>query len=155
VANRQEVPVKNGIATAAAVASAALVIGGTAGCSSDPPKPKAGVLLPGTSQLTIDGEDAPANGTVNCASVESLTTLKTGDDTTGATVMVSTRGKLIVEFVRIRNLNGFSGDYNRGLEGSATAALHGAVYDITGTARGYSPKSIAPTTLPFTIKMAC
>jgi hypothetical protein len=139
----------------AAGAAAALIIDGTVGCSSNSPKPKAGVLLPGTSQLTIDGNDVPASGTVNCASVESLTTLKTGDDAAGATVMVSTKGKLIVEFVRIRNLNGFSGDYNRGLEGSATATLRDAVYDITGTARGYSPKSIAPTTLPFTIKMAC
>jgi lipoprotein LpqH len=133
----------------------ALIIGGTAGCSSDPPKPKAGVLPPGTSRLTIDGLDATSNRTVDCASVESMTTLKSGDDTAGATVMVSTRGKLIVEFVRIRNLNGFSGDYNRGLEGSATASVHDAVYDITGTARGYRPNSIAPTTWPFTIKMAC
>jgi lipoprotein LpqH len=147
--------VRNGIAMVVVGAATALIIGGTAGCSSDPPKPKAGVLLPGTSQLTIDGKDAPTNGTVDCASVESMTTLKTGDDAAGATVMVSAKGKLIVEFVRIRNLNGFSGDYNRGLEGSATAAQHDAVYDITGTARGYSPNSIAPTTLPFTIKMAC
>ena len=146
---------QDGIAMVAAGAAAALVIGGTAGCSSGPPKPKAGVLLPGTSQLTIDGKDAPTKGTVDCASVESTTTMKTGDDDAGATVMVSTTGKLTVEFVRIRNLNGFSGDYNRGLEGDATAVLHDAVYEITGTARGYSPTSIAPTTLPFTIKMAC
>lgn len=146
---------KNGIAMVVTGAAAALIIDGTVGCSPAIPKPKAGVLLPGTSQLTIDGDDVPASGTVNCASVESLTTLKTGDDAAGATVMVSTKGKLIVELVRIRNLNGFSGDYNRGLEGSATATLRDAVYDITGTAWGYTPRSIAPTTLPFSIKMAC
>jgi lipoprotein LpqH len=144
--------VKNGMAVVAGGAAIALI---AAGCSTHFPAPKAGVLRPGTSQLTIDGEDAPTNGTVNCTSIESMTTIKSGDDAAGATAMVSNKGKLIVEFVRIRNLNGFSGDYNRGLEGSATAALHGAVYDINGTVRGYSQKLIVPTTLPFTLKIAC
>jgi lipoprotein LpqH len=82
-------------------------------------------------------------------------TIKTGDDTAGTTVMVSSEDKLTVEFVRIRNLNGFSGDYNLSLEGSAAVVLNETTYDITGIALGYGPKSIAPTTKPFTIKVAC
>jgi ipoprotein LpqH len=141
--------------TIVAVTFATLVIGGSAGCSSGSARPKPGVLPPGTAQFTIDGKDAGTTGAVQCAAVESLTTIKTGDDAAGTTAMVSQKGKLAVEFVRIRNLIGFSGDYNLNLEGSAAVALTDTTYDITGTALGFSPTSIAPTTKPFTIKVAC
>ncbi len=139
----------------AAVGMAAMVIGMAVGCSSGSVKPKPGVLSPGTAQFTIDGKYAGTTDAVHCAAVESLTTIKTGDEAAGATVMVSDKGKPTVEFVRIRNLNGFSGDYNLNLEGSATVALTDSTYDISGTVLGYSPTSIAPTTAPFTIKVAC
>jgi hypothetical protein len=143
--------------TVVAVTIAALVTGGSAGCSSGPPpvKPKHGVLPPGTARLTIDGSDAGTTGSVQCGAVNYLTTIRTGDDAAGSTVMVSSRGKLSVEFVRIRNLNGFSGDYNRSLDGSAAVGLTEATYNITGTVRGYGPTSIAPTTKPFTIEVSC
>jgi ipoprotein LpqH len=144
--------VKKGIVLAA---SAAAVIGVAVGCSSGSVKPKRGVLPPGTAHLTIDGKDAGTTGAVHCDAVESLMTIKTGDDAVGTTAMVSQKGKLAVEFVRIRNLNGFSGDYNLDLEGSAAVALTDTTYDITGTAMGFSPTSIAPTTKPFTIKVVC
>lgn len=134
---------------------AAMVIGAAVGCSSGSAKPKPGVLPPGTAHLTIDGKDAGTTGAVHCAAVESLTTIKTGDDAAGATTMVSEKGKPIVEFVRIRNVNGFNGDYNLNLDGSAAVALTDTTYDITGTALGFGPTSIAPTTTPFTIKVAC
>ncbi len=70
--------------------------------------------------------------------------------------MVSNAGKLTVEFVRIRNLNGFSGDYNRGLADlHATVEMTENTYQITGEARGYGPKSPEPTTVPFTMKLSC
>lgn len=131
-----------------------MVIGAAVGCSS-PAQPKPGGLPPGTARFTIDGKSAGTTGAVHCVAVESLTTIKTGGDSAGATVLVSQKGKLAVEFVRIRNLNGFSGDYNLNLEGSAAVALTDTTYDITGTALGYHPTSIAPTTEPFTIKVAC
>jgi ipoprotein LpqH len=146
--------VKNGIVVAAA-SVAAIVIGTAVGCSSDNPKPKPGTLPAGTAQFTVDGKNAGATGAVHCAAVESLMTIKTGDDSAGTTTMVSQKGKLAVEFVRIRNLNGFSGDYNLNLDGSAVVALTDSTYDITGTAMGFGPTSIAPTTKPFTIKVAC
>jgi ipoprotein LpqH len=144
------IPVKNGL-----VIAAAIVIGAAVGCSSGEAKPKPGTLPPGTAQLTIDGKNAGNTGVVHCAAVESLMTIKTGDDAAGSTAMVSQKGKLAVEFVRIRNLNGFSGDYNLNLDGSAAVALTENTYDITGTAKGFGPTSIAPTTKPFTIKVAC
>jgi lipoprotein LpqH len=146
--------VKNRIAVAAA-SVAAVVIGTAVGCSSDSAKPKPGVLPPGTAHLTVDGKDAGSTGAVHCDAIESFLTIKTGDDAAGSTAMVSQKGKLAVEFVRIRNLNGFSGDYNLNLDGSAAVALTGNTYDITGTMLGFGPTSIAPTTKPFTIKVAC
>ena len=145
---------KNGMlrVTASVVA---LVIGTAVGCSSSSDKPKPGVLPPGTAQFTIDGKTTGTTGTVHCAAVEWVTTIKTGDDATGVTVMVIEKGKPVVEFVRIRNLNGFSGDYNRNLEGSATVAMTDATFRIDGTVVGYGPTSIAPTTQPFTVKVAC
>lgn len=140
-----------------AVAVAAMVFIGSVGCSSDPApaKPKRGVLPPGTAQLTIDDADAGTTQTVRCAAVGPSTTIRTGDGNAGATVMLSTAAKLTVEFVRIRNLNGFSGDYNVGLGGDAVAALTDATYHVTGTALGYSPNSIAPNTHPFTFEATC
>jgi lipoprotein LpqH len=139
------------------VASAALVVVGGVGCSSEPApfKPARGVLRPGTAYITVDGERAATSGAVRCAAFGSLTTIEAGDESSGATVMVSGADRFTVKFVRIRNLNGFTGDYNLGLDGDAAVALTDATYHITGTALGYSPKSIEPTTRPFKIEVAC
>jgi hypothetical protein len=138
------------------VTAAMLAFGGTAGCSSEPAHSKLmrNALPPGTAHLTIDGEDAGTTG-AECAAVEWLTTIKIGEESSGATVLVSNAEKLTVELVRIRNLDGFTGNYNLNLEGDAAVALHGATYHITGTALGYVPTAIAPTTQPFKIEVAC
>ncbi len=139
------------------IAVAALTIGGTVACSSEPAAQRApGTLPSGTANLTVDGTDLPTIRAVDCAPPEqSFTTIKAGDDASGATVMISNAGKLTVEFVRIRNLNGFTGDYNRGLGGDATVALIETTYQIAGAAFGYGAKSPEPTTAPFTIKVTC
>jgi ipoprotein LpqH len=140
-------------------AAAALMIGGGTACSSGDvsAKREPGTLPPGAAQFTLDGQDLPITRTVQCAPPEEhLTTITTGNDASGATLMVSNNGKLTVEFVRIRNLNGFTGDYNRGLGGrDATVALTENTYQIAGAAFGYSTKSPEPTTEPFTIKVSC
>jgi hypothetical protein len=141
-----------------AVTVAALVTGGSAGCSSGPPpaKPKRGVLPAGTAHLTIEGNDAGTTGAVECATAGSMTTIRTGDNNAGVTVGLSNKIRLTVDYVRIRNLNGFSGDYNLGLEGDqATAALTDSTYHINGTAFGFKQESIAPTTQQFVIAVAC
>jgi lipoprotein LpqH len=148
------IAVKNSVAL---IAAAALMIGGGAACSSNPSAKRApGTLRPGTAQLTIDGKELPATRAVECAPPEEyLTTITAGNDASGVTVMVSNAGKLAAEFVRIRNLNGFTGDYDRHLGGDATVALTESTYHIAGTAFGYGPKSPVPTTHPFTIEVAC
>jgi lipoprotein LpqH len=151
-ANRR-VAVKNRVAL---IAAAALIIGGGAACSSPSAKRAPGTLTPGTAQLTIDGKELPPTRAVECAPAEEyLTTITTGSEASGVTVMVSNKGKLAAEFVRIRNLNGFTGDYDRHLGGDATVALTESTYHIAGTAFGYGPKSPTPTTQPFTIEVAC
>jgi ipoprotein LpqH len=153
-ANRR-IAVKNRVAL---IAAAALMIGGAAACSSGNPSAKRepGTLPPGTAQLTIDGKELPPIRAVDCAPPEEyLTTITAGNDASGVTVMVSNAGKLAAEFVRIRNLNGFTGDYDRGLGGDATVALTESTYHIAGTAFGYGPASPVPTTQPFTIEVAC
>jgi len=141
------------------IAAAALLIGGSAACSSEglSAKQEPGTLAPGTAKLTIDGKDLPTTRVVHCAPPEQyMTMITTGDDASGATVMVSNAGRLTVELVRIRNLHGFSGDYNRGLGGGdATVALTESTYNIAGAASGYDTKSPEPTTAPFTIKVSC
>lgn len=144
---------KNGVVT---VAAAAMVIGGAVGCSSGPGPVRfePGALPPGAARLTVNGRDT-TDSAVQCWTLESVTTIRTGTDTSGATVMVSNARKPVVEFVRIRNINGFTGGYNLGLEGEATFAMTARTYDITGAARGYSEKSIEPTTAPFAIEVSC
>jgi hypothetical protein len=140
------------------VAAAALVIGGSAGCSSQAlAEQSAGTMPPGSAQLTIDGTELPTIKSVQCAPPERhLTTITAGNNDAGLTVMVSNAGKLTVEFVRIRNLGGFSGDYNRGLAGlDATVLLNDSTYQITGAAVGYDDKSPEPATIRFTIKVSC
>ncbi|ORW99796.1 hypothetical protein AWC29_25870 [Mycobacterium triplex] len=140
------------------VAAAALVVGGSAGCSSKALAEQApGTLPPGAAQVTIDGNELPRIQSVQCPPPERhLRTIIAGNDESGATVMVSNAGKLNVEFIRIRNLNGFSGDYNRGLAASdASIALNDNTYQIAGTAVGYGPDSPERTTTRFTIKVSC
>lgn len=139
------------------IAAAAMMIGGGVGCSpgTTAAKLKPGTLPPGTAQLTVNGNHGVTTGAVQCSTIRSLTIITSGNDTSGATVMVSNAEKPVVEFVRVRNLNDFTGDYNLGLAGNATVNMRGPTYHITGTARGYSSTSTEPTTEPFAIMVSC
>ena len=150
-ANRR-VAVKNRIAL---IAAAALIIGGGAACSSPSAKREPGTVSSGTAQLTIGGKELTPVGAECAPAEEYLTTITTGSGASGVTVMVSNKGKLAAEFVRIRNLNGFTGDYDRGLGGDATVTLIETTYHIAGSAFGYGPRSPVPTRQPFTIEVAC
>jgi lipoprotein LpqH len=134
----------------------ALAIGASTGCSSDPPpRPKRGTLPPGTAALSVDGADVGTTEAVRCSDIAWSKMITTGDDDAGASVMISNANRLVVESVEIRNLNGFTGNYNRDLAGDASVAMIGATYRISGNALGYKPTSIAPITRPFSIRVAC
>ena len=129
-------PVENGIGLAAA---AVLMIGITAGCSSDkaaPPRP--GVLPPGTAAFTVDGKDVGTTYSVRCESIEWMTKIHTALDTSGVTAMLSNANHLKAEFVRFQDLAGFTGSYERELQGEATVTMTGPTYHITGAALGFN-----------------
>lgn len=136
-------------------AASILTVTTVASCSGPAEKPARGTLPRGTAQFSIGDKDAGATNAVQCSTVESMTTIRTGDDASGATVMVSNAKKPAVLFVRIHNISGFTGGYDLGLQGDATLGMTATTYDITGTAFGYSPKSFEPTTQPFQMKAAC
>jgi hypothetical protein len=129
-----------------------------ASCSSDPPEfqPGSGMLVAGTAQVTVNGEDAGTTDAVQCASTGTLTTITTGDDARGVTAMVSNKDQLTAESVAIRDLGGFTGSYNAGLGDTAKVTMTGRTYDISGTADGFetdNPSFRKPGT--FAIKVSC
>jgi ipoprotein LpqH len=128
--------VKNGIGLAAA---AVLMIGITAGCSSDKAAPsRPGVLPPGTAALTVGGKDVGTTYSVRCESIEWMTRIHTGLDKSGVTAMLSNADHLKAEFVRFQDLAGFTGSYERELQGEATVTMTGPTYHITGAALGFN-----------------
>jgi lipoprotein LpqH len=142
----------------AVMTAAALIISWVvAGCASGPApfKPGRGAIVPGTAKLAIDGQDAGTTDAVHCDAVESLTVINAGDGSSGATALISKKNAFTVDLVRLRNVNGFSGDYNLGVAGDATVSLAGSTYRITGSAVGYKGKSTQPTVQPFSFDVAC
>jgi len=129
-----------------------------AGCSSDPEQvpPKAGELTAGSAQITVNGNNLGQVHSVTCTPAGALTTMTTGSDSSGSTVVVSNADGLTAKSVSITDLGGFTGSFNEGLGGKADVTLSGATYSITGQADGFrTDKPSYRTTGTFTIKIAC
>ncbi len=139
-----------------AAATAVLLIGAVAGCSDHAATPRPGVLPPGTAVLSIDGKDVGTTYSVRCQTIDWITRIHTGIDASGANAMVSNAGKLTAEFVRLHDLDGFTGSYEQQLQGEANVTMTGPTYHITGAALGFN--TATPTRLKaetFTIKVSC
>src|ERR1700761_2836925 len=120
------------------VAVAVVLIGGV-GCSSPPAiRATPGTLPAGTAELSVNGASTRVTHSVQCEAIDWLRTIKTGDDDAGVTVMLSNAQKLVAEFVRFRNFDGFTGSYDRRLQGEAAVAMTGPTYRIAGTAVGFA-----------------
>lgn len=138
---------------AAAVAAAAV-----AGCSSSPPdyQPPEGQLVAGTAQVTVNGQDLGTTEAVQCTPAGTMTTITTGDATSGVSAVVTSTDALTVRDVGIRDLGGFTGSYNDGLGGEASVTMSGRTYDIRGTAMGFATdKPSFRTSGTFAIKVSC
>ncbi len=138
-----------------AAAAATLAIGG---CSSGPPdyQPAPGTLVAGTAQLTVNGQNIGTTDAVQCTPAGSLTTIITGDQTSGVSALISNKDELTAEAVGINNVGGFTGSYNAGLGGTAKVTMAGRTYDITGTADGFDTANPSfRTSGTFAIKVAC
>jgi hypothetical protein len=146
--------VEKGICVAAA---AMLLIGATAGCSSDKTaSPRAGVLPPGTAVLTVDGKEVGRTYSVRCESIAWMTRIHTDHQASGVSAMVSNASRLKAEFVRLEDLDGFTGSYERDLQGEAAVTMTGPTYHITGAALGFNDAQ--PTRLKaetFAVAVSC
>jgi ipoprotein LpqH len=138
-------------------AAAMLVIGVTAGCSSDQAAPaRPGVLPPGTAVLTVDGKDVGTTYSVRCESIDWMTRIHTDVQASGVSAMLSNANNLKAEFVRLQDLGGFTGSYERELQGEAAVTMTGPTYHITGAAMGFNHAQ--PTLLKaetFSIAVSC
>ena len=134
-----------------------LLIGVTAGCSSDQAAPaRPGVLPPGTAVLSVDGKDVGTTYSVRCESIDWMTRIHTDLHASGVSAMVSNANKLTAEFVRLEDLGGFTGSYEHALQGEAAVTMTGPTYHISGAAMGFNKSE--PTLLKaetFSIKVSC
>ena len=128
-----------------------------AGCSSDKAAtPRPGVLPPGTAVLSVDGTDVGKTYSVRCETIDWMTRIHTGLDASSVSAMLSNAEKLKVDFVRLDDLNGFTGSYEHALQGEATVTMTGPTYHITGAALGFNKaKPTRLTAETFTIKVSC
>lgn len=136
-----------------AIAAAVLLI---SGCSDRAATPAPGVLPPGTAVLSVDGKDVGTTYSVRCESIGWMTRIHTSIDASGASAMLSNAGNLKAEFVRLHDLDGFTGSYEDELQGEAKVTMTGPTYHITGAALGFNKSE--PTRLKaetFTVKVSC
>lgn len=115
------------------------------------------MLVAGTAQVTVNGQDAGTTDAVQCDSIGTLMTITTGDDAGGVTAIVSNKDQLTAESVAIRDLGGFTGSYNAGLgDDTAKVGMTGRTYDISGTADGFDTDSPSfRNSGTFAIKVSC
>ncbi|RWA22818.1 hypothetical protein MELE44368_11390 [Mycolicibacterium elephantis DSM 44368] len=113
-------------------------------------------MVAGTAEIEVNGQQAETTTAVQCDTTGPLTTITTGDQTSGVTVMVSNEDELTAENVSINDVGGFTGSYNAGLGDAAEVSMTGRTYHISGTADGFetaNPSFRVPGT--FAIKVAC
>ena len=133
-----------------------MLIGGV-GCSSHSAiKAAPGTLPAGTAELSVDGGTTRVTHSVQCEAIDWFRTINTGGHDAGVTVMLSNANKLLAEFVRFHDFDGFTGSYDRHLQGEAAVAMTGATYRIAGTAVGYANATpTRRTTEPFELRVSC
>lgn len=106
--------------------------------------------------LTVDGKDVGKTYSVHCQSIDSMTSVDANHDASGVSAMLSNANHLKAEFVRFEDLAGFTGSYERELQGEATVTMTGATYHITGAAQGFNNSTRTElTTETFAINVSC
>jgi ipoprotein LpqH len=118
----------------------ALLIGGSmAACGGPltPSSPTAGTLGAGTASISVAGENPGPVHTVSCLVDGPVTTISTGDGSSGSTTVVSNADGLAVKSVQLRAVAGFTGSYFQDVAGQAHVGLSGTTYTIEGSADGF------------------
>jgi hypothetical protein len=106
-----------------------------AGCSSPPTTPLK------AAHLTLDGA-AHTTRPPACSQDQSYRTIDLRDhDGSVEAVMIISGYRAMPQWVKIRNIDGFTGSFWEGGVGSAHADVTNGVYTITGSAQGINASS--------------
>jgi hypothetical protein len=125
-------------------------------CSSGPPALKLpnGALAGGTAQVTVNGSALGPIHDVECESIgKGLTQITIGSTDSRTTALLGADTPKAVAF---NDVEGFSGGYWQGLQGSVRVNMDDQTYTLAGTAVGFNTKN--PTTRTandFVVKVAC
>jgi lipoprotein LpqH len=164
--------VKRGLIVA--VAGAAIVVAGVAGCSSNKSstsssssgsKSSSAAASASASssagaskaKVTIDGQDQNISGTVVCTTMAGTVNIAIGEATTGIAAVLSDASPPEVKSVGLGNVNGVTLGYQSGVnQGNAEATKDGSNYTIKGTATGVDMANpMQPVNKPFEISVTC
>lgn len=108
------------------------------------------------AHVTIDGKGFPAHPPA-CSQIESYRTIDVRDrDGHVQAVMLISGDRVIPQFVKIRNVEGFTGSYYEGGVGDAHVDVNKNSYTITGSASGINtsnPNKVVST--DFKISAEC
>lgn len=158
-----------------AAGSAAIVVAGVAGCSSEKKSGTAGETKAeasssmemtsgamtasagaGTAKVTIDGQPQEVAGQVACTNAGGMFNIAIGNATSGIAVVMAEDGSNVTS-VGLGNVNGVALGYQQGAPGgTATATKDGKNYKISGTATGVDMANpMQPMTKPFEIEVSC
>ena len=161
----------------AVAGSAAILVTGLSGCSSD--KKSEGASSPaatatlsatasasaggvsaaagsGTATVTIDGQPKNIQGQVVCATSGGNVNIAIGQAATGIAVIMAEDAST-VSSVGLGNINGVALGFQDGAPGgNASATKDGKTYTISGTASGVDMANpMQPITKPFEIAVTC
>jgi lipoprotein LpqH len=159
-------------AVVVAAGSAAIVVAGVAGCSSEKKSEtkaessaasveathgdttaSAGA---GTAKVTIDGQPKEIEGQVVCATTAGTFSIGVGAGTSGVAVVMPEDASSVTS-VSLGNIDGIALGYSQGVPGGeAKATKDGKKYTITGTATGVDTANpMQPMTKPFEVEVSC
>lgn len=138
-------------------AAALLVGGGVAGCSdSEPVARPTGSLPAGTAEVSIGGAGQDKTNSVSCSTTGAVTTINTGDESSGTTSTIDNTEALTVRSAEITDVGGFTGSYWADLGRPAKVEMTGGTYLMTGSASGFrTDNPSARTTETFAIRVTC
>jgi Mycobacterium 19 kDa lipoprotein antigen len=129
------------------VAGAFALVASIAGCAEPQTTPRA------AAHLTIDGASHPARPPA-CSQVQSYRTIDIRDrDGQVEAVVLLSASRAIPQWVKIRNIDGFTGSFWQGGVGEAHVDVTNSAYTITGSAYGINsgnPNKVVTTDFKIT-----
>ncbi|SPM26838.1 hypothetical protein MTAB308_313, partial [Mycobacterium terramassiliense] len=133
-----------------AIAFILIATTGIAGCGQAQTMPRK------AARVTIDGTTHTARPAA-CSQAQSYRTLDIGDENGHVEAVVVLSGyRVIPQWVKIRNVDGFTGSYWQGGVGDAHAEITNSAYTITGSAYGINNSNPNKTvTTDFKITAEC